>query len=97
MAQVKQVWVANDGAEFNTEHEAAAHDMRLSTQNHVEAYIQAFGITKAQAGLFRKHLPAYLAFRESNPDASAEVAAKPKGPGRDRKKAEAAAEEAAAE
>ena len=96
MAQPKQVWLATDGTEFNTEHEADAHSMRLSTQNHVEAYIQAFGITKAQAGLFRKHLPAYLAFREANPDASAEVAAKPKGPGRGRKKAEAA-EGAAAE
>jgi len=89
MAQIKQIFVADDGKEFATEAAADAHNMALQVGNHVEAYIQANGITKAQAGLFRKHLPGYLAFRESNPDASAAIPAKKKQV-RKSKKAEAA-------
>lgn len=89
MAKIKQVFLSDDGKEFDTEAAADAHNMSLQVGNHVEAYIQANGITKAQAGLFRKHLPGYLAFREANPDASAEIPEKKK-PVR-KPKAEAAA------
>lgn len=66
MATLISKYSAIDGTEFSTEHEADAHTKSIVSGNSVEAYIRAANQTKAQAGLLRKHVPAYLAFIESD-------------------------------
>lgn len=99
MAQVKNIYVAADGTQFDSEQAADAHDQYLESAGHIEAYIQSAGLEKAQAGLMRKHLAGYLAFAQSNPDASAETpaerAAAEKAAAKEAAKAKRAAEKAA--
>lgn len=63
MAKTKTLFVAEDGKEFDTESAADAHDRYLSNQTVIENYITSAGLKAAQAGLMRKHLPAFLNFR----------------------------------
>lgn len=60
MAQVKQVFIANDGKEFGTEAEADAHDVALAAADSIKSYVTGAGLKKAQATLVSKHIAAYL-------------------------------------
>ena len=62
MAKTKQVYISNDGKEFDTELEADARDQFLMMENQIEGYIVAAGLKKAQAGLMRKHLAGFAAY-----------------------------------
>ncbi len=93
MAKIKQVYVSRDGKEFESEVEADAHERSLDMQENIEKYIVASGLQKAQAGLMRKHLPAFATFVETGyvapvetkpaPEAQADPA--PETPARSRK------------
>lgn len=66
MAHQKIVYTASDGKEFPTEAEADVHEATLEMSKDVEAYIESAKLAKPQAGLMRKHLPAYFAFIARN-------------------------------
>jgi len=70
MATAVTKFIANDGTEFDNESAANTHDQSLLAGNSIEAFMSIEGITKAQAGLLRKCIPAYLAFLQ-NPAAPA--------------------------
>ena len=76
MAKTKTLYVADDGKEFDTEHECNAHDAYLQRAGNIEAYIVDRGLAKAQAGLMRTHLAGYIAFHAANPDATAPLPVK---------------------
>lgn len=76
MSKTKTLYIADDSKEFGTEAEMLAHDEYLRSAGNIEAYIVEKGLQKAQAGLMRKHLAAYIAFRASNPDATAPLPTK---------------------
>jgi hypothetical protein len=65
MAKTRQVYIAEDGKEFDTEAECNAHDAGLANSAVIEAYITHAKLEKAQAGLMRKHIAGYIAFAAS--------------------------------
>lgn len=65
MAKTKQIFVADDGTEFETEMEANAYELSLSMAAKIDEYIESTGVGKGPAGLLRKHLPAFTAFLQA--------------------------------
>lgn len=63
--EVVTSYKTSDGKVFKTEIEAAGHEKYLEIKPVVEAFIEKAGLQKAQAGLMRKHLPAFVAFQAS--------------------------------
>lgn len=67
MTTLKQIskFVTTDNREFLDENEAQAHQAYLNNAEVVDAYIDGQGLGKAQAGLLRRHLPAFGLFKDS--------------------------------
>lgn len=65
MATAIQKFVTADGKEFATQLEAEGHEMSVKTKEEVEAFVVASGLTKIQAGVARKAIPAFLAYRNA--------------------------------
>lgn len=75
MGIAKTTFIADDGSTFDTEVEMNSYEAGLKHAGSAEAYIEHSGLSLAQAGLMRKHLPAYLLWLEANPGVSAETPA----------------------
>lgn len=65
MVKKVDLFVTSDGKEFKDEGSANAHEKGLEKAEKIEGYIAAAGLQKAQAGLMRKHIAAYLSFEET--------------------------------
>jgi len=74
MAKQLTKYVDNKGTEFNTEAEADASNAFIESEFSIEAFCTNEGLAKAQAGLMRRLLPAYIAFTD-RPDHADLVAA----------------------
>lgn len=63
--QTRSLFVTSDGKEFKVQAEAEAHQAGLDSKPLIEGYITHSKLEKAQAGLMRRHLAAFLAFQET--------------------------------
>lgn len=73
-----QLYITADGKEFKNELDALGHDMTLKISTIVEGYIAKAGINpeKAQAGLLRKNIPAFIGYMSQFGATAEEAAAK---------------------
>ena len=72
-----QLYITTDGKEFKSEMDARGHDTALKISSVVEGYIAEAGMKhkKAQAGLLRKHLPAFIGWMSQFGDTAESAAA----------------------
>jgi hypothetical protein len=79
MATIKQTFLASDGKEFKTEHEADAHDLYKSIAHKIDDFTTASNLKPAQATLARTYITGYLAHSKLNfkSEGAAEVTALP--------------------
>lgn len=62
MAKQIAKYLDNNDNEFDTEAEADASNAFIEAEFSIEAFIVSEGLAKAQAGLVRRLIPAYIAF-----------------------------------
>lgn len=62
MAKTKTTYLADDGAEFETEREADAHNAGLTNKARIDAYLDAAGLSEgAQRTLAFKRIAGFIA------------------------------------
>lgn len=64
MAKQISKYLDNNDNEFDTEAEADASNAFIAAEYSIEAFIVSEGLAKAQAGLVRRLIPAYIAFTD---------------------------------